>query len=87
MNENCVSGIATKANEISCLAFQLWEKAGRPEGRDLEFWLGAEKHFLALRKAETVKVQTVVANPAIGKRVLATPLQARPPGGGGRSIL
>jgi hypothetical protein len=24
-------------------AFLLWEKAGRPEGRSLEFWLEAEK--------------------------------------------
>jgi len=27
---------------VSRVAYQLWEKAGRPAGRDLEFWLAAE---------------------------------------------
>jgi Protein of unknown function (DUF2934) len=30
---------------ISKLAYQKWEQAGKPEGRDLEFWLAAEKEF------------------------------------------
>ncbi|MCK1719914.1 DUF2934 domain-containing protein [Bradyrhizobium sp. 141] len=32
--------------EIRRRAFGLWQEAGRPEGRDLEFWLRAEqKHY------------------------------------------
>lgn len=27
---------------IKDLAYRLWEEAGRPEGRDEEFWLAAE---------------------------------------------
>ena len=27
---------------VSRVAYQLWEKAGCPAGRDLEFWLAAE---------------------------------------------
>ncbi len=42
MNANCLSEVAAKGDGISCLAFQLWEKAGCPEGRALEVWLGAE---------------------------------------------
>ena len=87
MNQNCVSGIAAKGNEISCLAYQLWEKAGRPEGRDLEFWLGAETHVLALQKPEAVKVETVVAKPSSGTRVLTSPFQPRPTNGGARQTL
>jgi hypothetical protein len=29
-------------SSVSRLAYQLWENAGRPTGRDLEFWLAAE---------------------------------------------
>ena len=87
MNQNCVSGIAWKGNEISCLAFQLWEEAGRPEGRDLEFWLGAETQILTLQKPEAVKVETVVAKPSAGKTVLTSPVQPRPRHGGARSTL
>jgi hypothetical protein len=32
----------TKQTEVTDRAYQLWEKAGRPEGRDLEFWVQAE---------------------------------------------
>ncbi|CAA7623222.1 DUF2934 domain-containing protein [Magnetospirillum sp. SS-4] len=28
--------------EIKDLAYRLWEEAGRPDGRDQEFWLRAE---------------------------------------------
>jgi len=30
------------ANSVSRVAYELWEKAGKPAGRDLEFWLAAE---------------------------------------------
>ncbi len=29
--------------KIAEFAYQLWDKAGRQEGRDLEYWLKAEK--------------------------------------------
>ena len=32
---------------VSRLAYQLWEDAGRPVGRDLEFWLAAESQLRA----------------------------------------
>ena len=34
---------------VSRLAYQLWENAGRPAGRDLEFWLAAENQLRAAR--------------------------------------
>jgi hypothetical protein len=36
-------------NRIRRRARQLWEESGRPSGRDLEFWLEAEREF---REAE-----------------------------------
>jgi hypothetical protein len=31
--------------DIAARARELWEQKGRPEGRDLEFWLQAEKEI------------------------------------------
>ena len=39
MNQLFAPAESTNGDGISCLAFQLWERAGCPEGRDLEFWL------------------------------------------------
>ncbi len=44
--------LAANGDGISCLAFQLWEEAGCPEGRDLEFWMGAEMRLLAPQRHE-----------------------------------
>jgi Protein of unknown function (DUF2934) len=32
----------TNQNEVANRAYRLWENAGRPPGRDLEFWIQAE---------------------------------------------
>jgi hypothetical protein len=34
-------------NEIANRAYRLWEQAGRPSGRDLEFWIQAEAQVRA----------------------------------------
>ena len=34
--------------DIKKEAYSLWEKAGKPEGRDLEFWDAAKKSFYSL---------------------------------------
>lgn len=33
-------------HEIKVRAYDLWEQNGRPDGRDLEFWLQAESEIL-----------------------------------------
>ena len=58
--------------EIQHAAYLLWVEAGRPEGRDLEFWLAA-KQMLAHRHgrdASTRQPAPEVAAPAL-------PLHAR----------
>ena len=77
MNQDCASEVGANGDGISCLAFQLWEKAGCPEGRDLEFWMGAETYLLAPQTREAVKVETVAAKPSSGKKVLTSPYQHR----------
>jgi len=32
-------------NLINCRAYQLWQMAGQPSGRDTEFWLIAEQEI------------------------------------------
>ncbi|MGY8684068.1 DUF2934 domain-containing protein [Bradyrhizobium sp. UFLA05-153] len=38
---------ATSREQISRRAHELWQDAGRPQGRDLEFWLRAERELRA----------------------------------------
>ncbi|HLX72265.1 MAG TPA: DUF2934 domain-containing protein [Verrucomicrobiae bacterium] len=45
-------------SSVSRLAYQLWENAGRPTGRDLEFWLAAESK---LRRPKSEAPAVVVA--------------------------
>ncbi len=40
------------ADEIRARAYELWEQAGRPEGRDDEFWQQAEQ---ALRQTDQLR--------------------------------
>ena len=61
MNQHDASGVDANGDGISCLAFQLWEEAGCPEGQD--FWMGAETHFLAPQRREAVTAETVAAKP------------------------
>lgn len=77
MNQDYVSATSASRDAISCLAFQLWENAGCPEGRDLEFWLKAETHFLAPQRPEAVKVETGAAKPTFGKTARKSPFQQR----------
>ena len=38
--------------KVRARAYELWEQAGRPPERDLEFWLEAEKQFKEEREHE-----------------------------------
>jgi hypothetical protein len=51
MNKTIEQTITVDQESVSRLAYQLWENAGRPAGRDLEFWLAAEAHASAAAKA------------------------------------
>jgi hypothetical protein len=41
--------------EVSSVAYHLWQTAGRPAGRYMEFWAEAEQRLLAKRKAQIAK--------------------------------
>ncbi|HZP58756.1 MAG TPA: DUF2934 domain-containing protein [Opitutaceae bacterium] len=48
--------------EISQLARELWERSGRPSGRDTEIWLEAEQQLIAA--SERRPEPTPVSRPA-----------------------
>jgi hypothetical protein len=54
MNVSMTSYSPSRA-QISLLARQLWEEAGRPSGRDLEFWLRAETELMVIAQDKTPK--------------------------------
>ncbi len=58
---------------IARRAYQLWEKAGRPTGRDLEHWLRAEAELLAENR-RTGPAETIPeAGPNLGPPTAAEP--------------
>ncbi|MCK1286590.1 DUF2934 domain-containing protein [Bradyrhizobium sp. 44] len=40
-----LSPSSSRRAQITARAYQLWERAGRPSGRDLDFWTQAEREF------------------------------------------
>jgi hypothetical protein len=36
---------SSRRSQTTARAYQLWEQAGRPSGRDLEFWVQAEREI------------------------------------------
>src|SRR5688572_23730700 len=36
---------APRQEQVACVAYGLWEKAGRPAGRDQEFWFKAQQQI------------------------------------------
>ena len=42
--------VRIKESEIGVVAYQMWEKAGYPTNRDLQFWLDAETQLRAAAK-------------------------------------
>ena len=64
-------------DDIAALAYQMWEKSGRPAGQDIEFWLQAEQTLLS-----SVNPQPHAASP-VPRSVPPTPAKPaspKPPG-------
>ena len=50
MKTNIENHQRVRHEDIAQLAKQLWEREGRQAGRDLEYWLRAERQLLSDRK-------------------------------------
>jgi hypothetical protein len=44
--------------QISRTAYELWQQAGYPQGRDLEFWLAAEQKLTRGQRSELTSGDT-----------------------------
>lgn len=44
-------------------AYQLWDRAGQPEGRDQEFWFDAERELAEEDEVDTSKINSEVGLP------------------------
>ena len=85
-----VTRVQVAHDEISRRAQQLWESAGRPKGRDVEFWLDAERELTppppaaitpATPQAPTENLPPVSIFPAQpGSKTMATPRKPAPRG-------
>ena len=70
INENELNPTTeSKHGEIALLASQIWEKEGKPSGRDEEIWLQAEAQLLAVRKDDAESPKTVKSErvPSVAK--------------------
>ena len=88
INENKLEQMTeSKHGEIALLAAQIWEKEGKPSGRDEEIWLQAEAQLFAVRKndakssktAESKKVPRLETRQAIPVQVTKPTLTVREP--------
>jgi Protein of unknown function (DUF2934) len=51
MQNRIEQSVRVEESEIGAVAYRLWEQAGRPAGRDLQFWLDAESQLRPVAKA------------------------------------
>jgi hypothetical protein len=78
MNMNIEKSVTANEASVSRLAYQLWENAGRPVGRDLEFWLAAEAQARAAAMPRTKS--TAVEVPASAMETSAKTSRSTRPG-------
>jgi hypothetical protein len=50
-------------SETALRAYLAWQADGRPHGRDLDYWLAAEKQVLRLRAARPTAPETLASAP------------------------
>ena len=68
MNKTIENNVTSDESSVSRVAYQLWEKAGRPAGRDLEFWLAAEAQVrAAVRPAVAARTELAPTAPVAVK--------------------
>jgi hypothetical protein len=92
--ENSPENSGQRGERIGAKARALWQAAGSPPGRDLEFWLAAE-HELDRERADVRETQDGIAQsparstPSGGEKTTRTTETARPAraGGGGGARL
>jgi hypothetical protein len=57
--------IKPNQDQIASLAYRLWDKGGRTLGRDLDYWLQAEKQLMDASRPSRTHVPAPPAKPAL----------------------
>jgi hypothetical protein len=83
MKNTIEPSVSVKESEIGVVAYRMWETAGQPAGRDLQFWLDAEAQLRAAAQAASAKRVAPVApvtsgNSNVHKAARAQPLPSQP---------
>jgi DUF2934 family protein len=81
MNMNMEKSVTNNEASVSRLAYQLWENAGRPAGRDLEFWLAAEAQVRSTtspRAASALEIQVKDVSPKASRTTRPTAKKSWP---------
>ncbi len=80
MKDQIVSETTISREQIALMAYEVWEKAGRPHGRDWEFWFEAEQQLQkSLKKAAAPPpVKPVLATPAPRETTVAPVARLEP---------
>ena len=60
MAKESVTGMQPDKAAVRMRAFDLWRRAGMPEGRDIDFWLEAERQLWDSIKATGSTAQTTI---------------------------
>ena len=76
MNSTIEHPVTVTESQIGAMAYKLWESAGHPAGRDLEFWLNAEKQLLAASKVASATRAAAPAAAAADQKVLHQTVRA-----------
>jgi hypothetical protein len=65
LSSNTESTVQPSHDEIAQSASELWEKAGQPEGRNIEFWLEAENRIISDRQMPSASdaIMTTLTHP------------------------
>ena len=64
MSKTIEQAVTVDSASVSRLAYQLWENAGRPAARELEFWLAAEAQVRAAANRAPASVSRAEASSA-----------------------
>jgi hypothetical protein len=62
MKNTVEHSVGIQEAEIGVVAYQMWERAGHPTGRDLQFWLEAETRLRAAAKVTPIAGLSQVAS-------------------------
>jgi hypothetical protein len=83
MQNTIEHSVRVKESEIGAVAYRMWEEAGHPAGRDLQFWLDAEAHLRAVAKTAFATPVTLLSpaasnNNAVYKTASVHPAPSQP---------